>query len=202
MYNRPGYAISAGVGAAGAAAAAAAATQVGGDLTPTFAGQNIGDTSIPYREEVGSFKPVSRMRSSTGEGQGFIPSTITEPEHLSTAPDRGSNASPLGLTTTTDAIAGLVNSVMSGKISVGHSGSLSSVSGMIGIKTPFFIITRPNLTLAETYKELHGYPANATQNFSELSGFTKIEGCRLNNMSCLTPELNEIYGWLKEGVVF
>lgn len=204
-------AISAGSGAIGAAYAATQATQIGGDFAPEFAGQMIGDTSMEpmHQVEGGSFKPVNHIRETSID---LIPDELLAPAAIEQTPvGLGvvgtselpiSKITPLGLTGAAGTVAGLVNSVMSSKPTFGHTGSLSSVSGMIGIKTPYLIITRPRLTLAESYQELHGYPANSTVNFSDLQGFTKIESCKLTNMPCLTPELNEIYSWLKEGVVF
>ena len=201
-------AISAGSGAIGAAYAATQATQIGADFQAEYAGLQIGDTTMESMHQVKGFKPVDYVRETSMD---IIPEDILPHAGVEHTPEPIGNISselpiskitPLGLTGAAGTIAGLVNSVMSSKPTIGHSGSLSSVSGMIGIKTPYLIITRPRLTLAESYQELHGYPANSTVNFSDLQGFTKIESCKLTNMSCLTPELNEIYSWLKEGVVF
>lgn len=85
--------------------------------------------------------------------------------------------------------------------SVSQSGSLSGNSGAMGIKKPYVIITRPQTALADNFNKFDGYPANHYTRLSNCTGFTKVESCHVENISCTDYEREEIEKLLKNGVI-
>lgn len=94
-----------------------------------------------------------------------------------------------------------VGAVMGSKPSFERSGTISGVVGQLAIQKPYIIITRPRQSLAKNYKSYQGYPSNITSRLGDLSGFTKVEKIKLENMSSTLLETNEIYKLLGEGVI-
>lgn len=91
--------------------------------------------------------------------------------------------------------------VMSAKPRIERTGSLGAVTGQMAVQTPFLIITRPEQSLAENYKHYNGYPSNITSRLGDLTGFTKVENIRLNDIPATQPEIMEIYDLLEKGVI-
>ena len=94
-----------------------------------------------------------------------------------------------------------MNAVMNSKPTVERTGSVSSNIGQLAVQNPFIIITRPRQSLAENYKHYGGYPSNITARLGSLSGFTKVDAIRINDLAATEPELVEIYALLKKGVI-
>lgn len=192
-------------GAATGASAAAMnginqAVDIGGELAEAPATVN-----TPYGLKNRAYRPNGRMISSTAPGNTEeIEPMLTPLSPVAQSVDfvQSSKTRIAGMTASTGTVAGLVNSVIGSKPKIQHSGSMGAVAGLMGIKTPFLVITRPHLTLAEGYHKLCGYPQNATIPFSELSGYTEVEACRLEYMNCTMSEMEEIYNFLHSGVVF
>lgn len=86
------------------------------------------------------------------------------------------------------------------RTSVSQSGSLSGNSGAMGIKKPYVIISRPQTALADNFNKFDGYPANHYTRLSNCTGFTKVESCHVENISCTDYERQEIEKLLKNGV--
>lgn len=82
--------------------------------------------------------------------------------------------------------------------SLGGGGS----AGFMNVKTPYFIIDRPVSSLPENYGHTNGYVSNVSNLIGNLSGYTEIAECNLNNFSNATEnEVNEIMSLLKSGVI-
>ena len=92
--------------------------------------------------------------------------------------------------------------VNSMKPSIERSGSVSGVGGMLGIQTPYIILTRPRQALPENMNKFIGYPSFVTTKLSALTGYTEIESIHLENVDATEAELDEIENLLKGGVIF
>ena len=92
--------------------------------------------------------------------------------------------------------------VTSSKPSIEKSGSMSGTGGMMGIQTPYLILTRPRQALPNSQNYFTGYPSFITEPLSMVSGYTEIESIRLANVPGTEEEVIEIVNLLKEGVIF
>lgn len=113
------------------------------------------------------------------------------------------------------AVGGLVGAIGSGaaslassamdvagmKPSIEHSGNMGGMGGMMGVKTPFLIITRPQQAIPAHQNKYTGYPAFVTKELNELEGYTELEEIHLENIPATEQELTEIYNLLKNGVI-
>lgn len=100
------------------------------------------------------------------------------------------------------AISNIASSAMNAvKPTIEKSGSLSGVGGMMGIQTPYLILTRPKQALPEGQNAFSGYPSFITVTLSEITGYAEIESIHLENIPCTGAELSEIEAILKEGVI-
>ena len=92
--------------------------------------------------------------------------------------------------------------VNSMKPSVEKSGSMGGMGGMLGVQTPYLILTRPRQALPKRQNVFTGYPSFITMKLSDCSGYTEIESVHLENLSATEQELSEIESLLKGGVIF
>lgn len=97
-------------------------------------------------------------------------------------------------------VAGSMESLT--KPQIQRSGTMGSSAGLLGIRTPYFIITRENLCLPNKQNQFIGYPAFTTVNLSTLSGYTVVHSIHLENLPCTEEELVTIENLLKSGVIF
>lgn len=87
------------------------------------------------------------------------------------------------------------------KPSIEHSGNMGGMGGMMGVKTPFLIITRPQQAIPGQQNKYTGYPAFITKKLDDLVGYTEIEEIHLENIPATENEITEIYDILKSGVI-
>ena len=87
------------------------------------------------------------------------------------------------------------------KPSIEKSGSLSGAGGMLGVKTPYLILTRPRLAIPENQNRFLGYPSYISVRLGTISGYTEIESIHLENIPATGAELSEIETILKTGVI-
>ena len=100
------------------------------------------------------------------------------------------------------AVPALASTAVNGmKPTVEKSGSMSGTGGMLGIQTPYLILTRPRQAVPAKQNEFMGYPSFITRKLSKVSGYTEIESVHLENISATEQELSEIEGLLKGGVI-
>lgn len=110
----------------------------------------------------------------------------------------GEISAPLAVAT-----AGSVASagVESNKQNIEKSGSLSGAGGLMGVLTPYLIITRPRQCVPVDQEKYTGYASNITERLGNLNGFTVISDIRLNNIPGTDTEVEELLSILKEGVI-
>jgi hypothetical protein len=100
------------------------------------------------------------------------------------------------------AVPALANTAANGmKPTVEKSGGMSGTGGMLGIQTPYLILTRPNQCLPENQNKFMGYPSFITSKIGSLTGYTEIESAHLDGIPCTDDELLEIESLLKTGVI-
>lgn len=87
------------------------------------------------------------------------------------------------------------------KPTVEKSGSLSGTGGMMGVQTPYLILTRPRQALPDKQNAYMGYPSFITEKLSDLTGYTEVESIHLENIPATEGEISEIIGLLKGGVI-
>ena len=92
--------------------------------------------------------------------------------------------------------------VNSMKPSVEKSGSMGGTGGMLGVQTPYLILTRPRQALPKDQNTFMGYPAFITEKLQDLTGYTEIDSIHLENVPATESELSEIEDLLKGGVIF
>ena len=100
------------------------------------------------------------------------------------------------------ALAGsAINTVMSMKPNVLHSGNLSTTAGMLGGQKPFITMTWSNLCRPEDEYKLVGLPLHKSGTLSDFSGFTIVSACHMDNILCTDAELQMIEQALAKGVI-
>lgn len=87
------------------------------------------------------------------------------------------------------------------KPNVEKSGSMSGTGGMLGVQTPYLILTRPRQALPARQNTFTGYPSFITSKLGSLSGYTEIEEIHLENIPGTEQEISEIESLLKGGVI-
>lgn len=88
------------------------------------------------------------------------------------------------------------------KQSVEKSGSMGGTGGMLGVQTPYIILTRPRQAVPSGQNAFMGYPSFITTKLADLSGYTEVDKVHLENIDATDGELNEIETLLKNGVIF
>lgn len=87
------------------------------------------------------------------------------------------------------------------KPNVEKSGSMGGMGGMLGVQTPYIILTRPKQALPAKQNMFTGYPSYITKKLSDCSGYTEVESIHLENVPATDNELSEITNLLKSGVI-
>jgi hypothetical protein len=101
------------------------------------------------------------------------------------------------------AVPALANSAVNQmKPDVEKSGSMSGTGGMLGVQTPYLILTRPRQCLPAEQNTYMGYPSFISSSMGELSGYTEIENVHLDGIDATDAEITEIENLLKSGVIF
>ena len=93
-----------------------------------------------------------------------------------------------------------VNAIAGGG-SVQRSGHFSGNSGVLGNKTPYLIISRPQPHLANNFSAYQGKPTNYTTTVGACSGFIKCKVDHIENVNATDSELTEIDTLLQQGVL-
>ena len=100
------------------------------------------------------------------------------------------------------AVPGIVSTAVNHlKPSVEKSGALSGTGGMMGVQTPYLILTRPRQALPERQNAFTGYPSFITELLGNLQGYTEVEEIHLENVPATDGEIAEIIALLKGGVI-
>lgn len=99
------------------------------------------------------------------------------------------------------AVTAVASSVVSSKPRVEKSGSLSGMGGMLGVFSPYLIITRPRQALPAGQNAFQGYPAFITRTLGSVTGFTRVTDIHLDGLTCTDAEKTEIKQLLEQGVI-
>lgn len=94
-----------------------------------------------------------------------------------------------------------INTVMSMKPNVLHSGNLSSTAGFLGQQTPFITMTWSNLCRPEDEQKLVGMPDYKSGTLSDFEGFTVVTAVHMDSILCTDAELKMIEQALYKGVI-
>lgn len=73
------------------------------------------------------------------------------------------------------AVAGIGKEILSQKVNVQRSSTVSANTGELGEYKPYIVIERPVQSLPENFNTYHGYPSNTLQLLSNCSGYTEID---------------------------
>lgn len=120
---------------------------------------------------------------------------------LSIAASIGTMVATGGATAPLAASAIASTAVNSMKPNVEKSGSMGGMGGMLGVQTPYIILTRPRQALPNSQNKFMGYPSFITRKLSAVSGYTEIESIHLDGIPATEQELSEIESLLKGGVI-
>lgn len=104
------------------------------------------------------------------------------------------------------AVAGIGAEVLSQKVDVDRSGSLSPNAGELGIYTPFLVIDRPIQSLPVNFMEKYGYPSNIFKTMKNLEGLgyvqIEVDSLILEDLDDITDEeVAELKQILESGVI-
>lgn len=88
------------------------------------------------------------------------------------------------------------------KPTIQRTGSMGSSVGLLGVRTPYLIITRENLCLPTHQNQFIGYPSYTEVLLGSLEGFTIIDSVHLEGLACTEEEIAEIEYLLSKGVIF
>lgn len=88
------------------------------------------------------------------------------------------------------------------KPTIEKSGSASGTGGLMGVQTPFLILTRPRQALPRSQNHYTGYPSFMTERFATLIGYTEVEEVHLTGIPGTDEEIKEIAELLEKGVLF
>lgn len=93
-----------------------------------------------------------------------------------------------------------INAIAGGG-SVQRSGQFSGNAGVLGNKTPYLIISRPQPHLANNFPAYQGKPTNYTTTVGACSGFIKCKIDHIENVNATDSELTEIDTLLQQGIL-
>lgn len=111
------------------------------------------------------------------------------------------NIASMAIAPSPPSVAGMAQDIMSQKVSVQKSGSISANFGYLGKQTPYIILERPELSIPVNYGKHEGYPANHKRKLSEVHGYTEIKADTLiaNGFNGTSEELELLKQALQEG---
>lgn len=106
-----------------------------------------------------------------------------------------------GATMGINTAAAAASTVMSMKPRIARSGNVGGMAGQLANQAPYFIFTRPRVSVANKQETYQGFPSNQSVTLSNLSGFTQVQSIHLSGVPCTDEELSEIYNLLSSGVI-
>lgn len=121
---------------------------------------------------------------------------------LSIAGSIGSMVATGGATAPMSVVGIASTAVNAMKPNIEKSGSMSGTGGMLGIQSPYLILTRPRQAVPAGQNRFIGYPAFITEILGNVSGYTEVESIHLEGIQATGAELSEIETILKTGVIF
>ena len=91
--------------------------------------------------------------------------------------------------------------VMTAKPTHQRSGTMSGAASIMGVKKPFIVIERPNVSVPDYVQNYAGLSANVTSNLGSLRGFTTCDYVHIEGLKATDAELQEIENLLHSGVI-
>lgn len=161
------------------------------------------DVLFPMPINTSSADSVSRSRSANTArlNNGLISSLITEGIGIATQNPVLMGGGVISfISSIANYKANEVTNVQWGKVS-----NVRSISGMEFTCMDYLcVIEKANNVINvgdENYRKIVGIPLKEFHYLSELSGFTTIDDCHVENINCMNTESDEIYSKLREGVI-
>lgn len=108
-------------------------------------------------------------------------------------------------------VAGAVGGIIGGlnqmltPPTISRSGNLTGASGLMSLKVPKLIITKPNQYVpqpAKTFAPLKGMPSYINCKLRELKGYAELDSVKLEGFTGTQTEYNKLITLLKEGVYY
>lgn len=109
-------------------------------------------------------------------------------------------SAPLTAMGATGLLQSAANTALNSKPQIQRSGNLGGAAGIMSILTPYVIIERPRLSVANRLEQYVGQTTNISYTLGSLSGFTMIEYIHVEDCPGTTEEVAEIESLLKQGV--
>lgn len=97
--------------------------------------------------------------------------------------------------------ASAVENVMNIKPAIERSGAIGSTAALLGVRTPYLILTRPRMARPDKQSTYTGYPSFITETLGDISGWTIVQAIHLDAIPCTSEEMREIDELLKGGVI-
>lgn len=192
---------SAAIGAIGTALSGGLSAGASGAIAQAgFQSSNM----LAAKQGIQAAKQFEKLRDSMPKGTRGRPALLDAAKSARETAINAANSGNVGNAIRASRIISTVNnsvgSVMNGKISIQHSGTISGTSGLLGMRRPFVTIEYPNQSLAENYKHFVGYPSNIFAKLSDVSGYTECEQVIVENFPGTDNEYAEMLEALKGGV--
>lgn len=91
---------------------------------------------------------------------------------------------------------------MQAKPTFQRSGTITSAAGLMGVQTPYLIITKPNYIQAKDFRAMKGYVSNLSCTIGDESGFisASVNNEQLTSINATQDEKNMLRQLLSEGV--
>lgn len=99
------------------------------------------------------------------------------------------------------AVPNMVSAATSAAPTIDRTSNMSSNAGIMGVQTPYLVITRTRQAVGADQNAITGYPSHITATLSSLSGYTEVEEIHLTGLTATGDELSEIEQLLKSGVI-
>lgn len=132
---------------------------------------------------------------SSGSYMGIVSGLLSIAGSVAGTIATGGAALPFALGTGASALNSL-------RTHVEHSGNIGGNSGAMGIKTPYFIIRRPQTAIANNFKSFNGQSQNKYVTLSSCSDYVRVKYVNLENITGATgEELTLIENELTKGVL-
>ncbi len=100
------------------------------------------------------------------------------------------------------AVPAMASSVVNGaKTDVSHSGNVSGMAGIMGVKSAYLIMEVPRICIPKNQDKYIGYPTYTTKKVGDLSGYCVFEDIKIRGNSHATMgEIEEVESIMKSGV--
>ena len=93
-----------------------------------------------------------------------------------------------------------IQSTVTAKSNVQHSGTFGESFGALGNKTPYLIIKRPQQVVVTNYHQIYGYPAHKFVVIGNCTGFLRVREVHVISATACDEEKAKIESMLKTGV--